>query len=124
MWSESAYPWPASEYLTHVDLGGIGDDVRYTINNPSGIAGVRYASARETGDPNWLDAQMKTDAYHGMLRHEDEYTLEHTPHNMIITTPDPISVKPLIVSAPKVGSNHETVGGNFLNKRIYPGTMP
>ena len=124
MWSESAYPMPASEYLTYVDLGGVGDDLRYTINNPSGIAGMKFSSSRETGDPNWLDLQFKADAMHGQHKYEGSYTLEHAPTDTMITTPDPISLKPVIVSAPKVGSNHETVAGNFLNKRRYPGTIP
>ena len=125
MWSGlSNLGWPASEYLTHVDLGGVGDDIRYTINSPSGIAGIKYSSSRETGDPNWLDLQFKPDAVHGMTGHGDDMTMEHAPTRTTITTPDPISVKPVIVSAPKVGSNHETVGGNFLNKRMYPGIIP
>jgi hypothetical protein len=125
MWSGlSNLGWPASEYLTHVDLGNIGDDVRYTINNPSGVAGVRFNSARESGDPNWLDLQMKADGMHGQHGNEKSYTLEHTPYKNVITAPDPIFVKPIIISAPKVGSNHETVGGNFLNKPKYPGIIP
>ena len=121
MWSESAYPSPASEYLTYVDLGGVGDDLRYTINNPSGVAGIKYSSAREGGDPNWLDTQFKADAMHGT----SGVGPDHTPiQEFLITTPEPISLKPIVVSAPNGGSNHETVGGNFLNKNRYPGTIP
>lgn len=116
MWSGlSNLGWPASEYLTHVDLGNVGDDIRYTINRPS---------APMTGDPNWLGAQMKADAYHGEHSTGSDMTLEHTPTITSITAPDPVFIKPIIVSAPKVGSNHETVGGNFLNRKIYPGIMP
>jgi len=131
MWSGlSNLGWPASEYLTHVDLGNVGDDLRYTINNPSGVAFADTSTARERGDPNWLDLQMKTDAYHGEHKNAEQYTLEQTPYTTSITAPDPIFVKPIIVSAPKVGSNHETVGGNFMNLStgsrygIYPGFIP
>lgn len=131
MWSGlSNLGWPASEYLSHVDLGTVGDDVRYTINNPSGVAGVRFSSARESGDPNWLDTQFKADAMHGQHSNEKAYTLEQSPYKNVVTAPDPIYVKPVIVSAPKVGSNHETIGGNFLNRGTgstygrYPGVIP
>lgn len=126
MWSGLANTaGPASMFLSHVDLGNVGDDMRYTINRPSGVAlGNHMSISRETGDPNWLDTQFKADAMFGQHKNEGDYTLEQTPTENIITTPSPVIVKPLIVSAPKVGSNHETVGGNFLNRRLYPGIIP
>lgn len=133
MWSGlSNLGWPASEYLTHVDLGSVGDDVRYTINALSNVGThARTDTTRSTGDPNWLDLQMKADAMHGEHRFEKQgYTLEQTPYTTSITAPDPIFIKPIIVSAPKVGSNHETVGGNFMNSGTgskygrYPGVIP
>ena len=133
LWSGlSNLGWPASEYLTYVDLGGVGDDIRYTINNPSGISlGEAPSTTREASDPNWLDTQFKADAMFGEHKNAKDYVLEHSPYEFAITAPDPINVKPVIVSAPKVGSNHETIGGNFLNKaagtayyKSYPGIIP
>ena len=132
MWSGlSNLGWPASEYLTYVDLGNVGDDIRYTINNPSGVSlGEAPSTSREASDPNWIDTQMKADAIHGERRDAGDYVLEHTPYEFMIRAPDPIVAKPIIVSAPKVGSNHETVGGNFLNTggsmyyKKYPGVIP
>lgn len=129
MWSGlSNTALPASMILGHVDLGNIGDDMRYTINRSSGIAlGHHRGISRESGDPNWLDLQFKADAMHGEHRFEKQgYTLEHTPTETFITAPtDPI-VKPIIVSNPKVGTNHETVAGTFMPSPIsrYIGVIP
>lgn len=132
LWSGlSNLGWAASEYLPHVDLGNVGDDIRYTINNPSGISlGEAPSTTREASDPNWIDIQMKADAYHGEHKNAEDYVLEHTPYEFMIRPPDPIVSRPIIVSAPKVGSNQETVGGNFLNTvprtyyKKYPGVIP
>lgn len=123
MWSGlSNTALPASMILSHLDLGNVGDDMRYTINRSSGIAlGHHRSLSRERGDPNWLDLQFKADAMHGEHRFEKQgYTLEHTPVDTMITAPSEIIVKPIIVSNPKVGSNHETVAGTFLPFGGYP----
>lgn len=102
----SNIPSPSESFLPSLDLGNVGDDLRYTINR---------ASVNITGDPLWLKKRFKASGMHGI---DGATHLDHSLNNVVrITPPVPIEEEGqplLIASGPNDNQNHETVAGTFL----------
>jgi hypothetical protein len=99
----SNIPAPQTQFLPNLDLGNIGDDVRYTIGRAS----------TDEGDPDWRKSRFKKAAMHGI----GGTGMDHSLNSLVnIIPPLPVDDYPMITiaSGPHDNQNHETTAGTFL----------
>lgn len=108
---------PSTRFLPFLDLGNIGDDIRYTVGRASTVGGP---------DPDWRKNRNHKAGMHGI---DGASGLDHSLNAAVnIVPPLPVDDYPLltIASGPNDNQNHETVAGTFLpapkNGRKLTGT--